>query len=81
MNIVSKFQVLSFYGLGVKVSVCGRLCFEDIFTKHDLINPLISNKAVCRTAPATLGLLVSDIHLVPVWSMDDGDRKRNLLVI
>ena len=30
---------------------------EYIFTNHELMNQLISHKAVCRTAPATLGLL------------------------
>ena len=30
---------------------------KDIFTNHELMNKLISHKAVYRTAPATPGLL------------------------
>ena len=33
-------------------------CLEDIFTKYDLATQFINQKGVCRTAPATPGLLI-----------------------
>ena len=51
MNIVSKFQVPSSYGLGVKVS-------WRFWTKGSL-NELISDGGDCRTASATPGLLIN----------------------
>ena len=51
MRIVSKFQVSSSYGLGLKV-------FWRFWTKRSL-NEWINNEGVCRTALATPGLLIS----------------------
>ena len=39
------------------------MCSEDISTKDQLINQLINAEGVCRTAPATPGLLKKD------WSL------------
>ena len=50
VNILSKLQLSSFNGLGI-------WCFEDLEEKDHWINQLMNDKAVCRTAPATLGLL------------------------
>ena len=37
--------------------------FEDLEEKGNLINEFISDKGVCRKAPATMGLLqISDVH-------------------
>ena len=33
-------------------------CFEDLGEKDELLNELISYGGVCRTAPATPGLLI-----------------------
>ena len=33
-------------------------CLEDIFTKDDSVSDLIYGKGVCRTVPATPGLLI-----------------------
>ena len=52
MNIVSKYQVLSSYGLDVKL-------FQRFWTKGwptQLINESINDKGVCGTPPATWGL-------------------------
>ena len=49
VNILSKFQLSSSYGLGVTVH-------WRYFHKGS-VTDLIINKGVCRTAPATLGLL------------------------
>ena len=51
VKIFKKFQVSSFYGLGVMI-------FEDLVEKADSLTDLISDKVVCRTAPATPGLLI-----------------------
>ena len=50
LNLLSKCQVPSTYGLGVKFS-------EDISTES------VNDKGVCRTAPATLGLLIISVGL------------------
>ena len=50
VNILSKFQLPSSYGLWQY--------FEDLEEKDDWVNELISDKGVCRTAPVTLGLLI-----------------------
>ena len=54
VNILSKFQVPSSYGLGVKI-------FWRYFGKRvtQFINLSINNKGVCRTAPATPGPLIT----------------------
>ena len=55
VNLLSKFQHPSTYGLGVNV-------FWTYFQKgwlSQLINQLISDKGVCRIAPATSGLLMN----------------------
>ena len=52
VNILSKFQLPSSYGLG------GEGFFKDIFRKDELPNELICDKDVCRTSPATLGLII-----------------------
>ena len=49
--------------------------FEDIFTNHDLINYLTSNGGVCRTDPATLGLLKRSSV-----SSHDTDESRKVLI-
>ena len=38
--------------------------FGDIFTKDELRNESISDKGVCRTAPASSGLLMSALGLI-----------------
>ena len=53
MNHLSKFQFPSSYGLGVKM-------FWRYFHKGWL-SQLISDRGVCRTAPATPGLLNNNI--------------------
>ena len=50
VNIVSNFQLPSSNGLGVMI-------FEDLEEKDELVTELMSDEAVCRTAPATPGLL------------------------
>ena len=49
----------------LNLTVWERRSLEDIFTKDpwvsDLINKLMSDKGVCRTAPATQGLLISKL--------------------
>ena len=50
-NIVSEYQVPSSNGLGV-------MMFEDWEEKGQGFNELINNDGVCRTAPATPGLLI-----------------------
>ena len=56
MDILSQFQVPNFNGLGVKV-------FWNIFPKRmfQLLNQLMGDKGVCRTDPATPGLLINII--------------------
>ena len=49
LNIISKFQLLSLYGFGEKV-------FERYFHKL-LVSERLYHKCVCRTIPATPGLL------------------------
>ena len=49
MNLLSKCQLPSCYGLG------------DIFRKDDQLSELMNDKAVCRTALAPRGLLTKDI--------------------
>ena len=54
VDLLSKFQLPSFYGLGVKVF--WRYVHKGSLT--DWLNSFIMNdKGVCRTAPATQGLL------------------------
>ena len=48
VNILSKFQLPSSYGLWY---------FEDLGEKADSLTDFISDKGVCRTAPATHDLL------------------------
>ena len=50
VNILSKFQLPSSYGLGETV-------FKGYFHKESL-SELISNRGVCRTSPATPGPLI-----------------------
>ena len=50
VNILSKCQLSCSYSLRETV-------FEDIFTKNDWLTDSLKYKAVCRTAPATPGLL------------------------
>ena len=73
VNFLSKFQLFSFYGLGFKM-------FWRFWRKGWLTqwtNELMNDEAVCRTAPATPGLLkrvvynfVSDIHSLREWPID-----------
>ena len=51
VNLFSKIQLPSSYGLGVKV--------EDISTKDERLNELMNDKGVYGTAPAILGLLIT----------------------
>ena len=56
VNILSKFQLPSYYSLGQ--------CLEDserIGSPTEWMNQWINDKGVCRTAPATPGLLISKI--------------------
>ena len=54
MNIFSKVQVPSSYSWEWKY-------FEDLEEKDELLNELISDKGVCRTAKATLDLVIISI--------------------
>ena len=53
VNLLSKFQLSSFYGLGVKVF----WIYFNKWWRSQSVNKLINEKGVCRTAPATPGLL------------------------
>ena len=54
MNILSKFELPSSYGLGMKFF----FFFKGKGAGTYRMNQLISDKAVGRTAPATPGLLI-----------------------
>ena len=61
MIIVSNLQVPSSYGLGVKVWVWRFGCEYSELKDHSIdkwMNKLFNHKGVCRTAPATPGLLI-----------------------
>ena len=64
VDIVSKFQVPSSNCL--EIMICWRLSREE---KDDSIDELINDKGVCRTAPATPGLLItqSEVFLWAPW--------------
>ena len=59
VNILLKFQLSSFFGLGV-------MMFQGFEEKVDSINEIINHKGVCRTAPATPCLLNITS---PMWSV------------
>ena len=68
----NKWHLSLFVGLkfsqkfsSLALTVWGRQCFKDIFTKDGLVTQLINllnnDKGVCRTASATSGLLKKDV--------------------
>ena len=62
MNILSNFSSLA-------LTVWDRQCLEDSELKDEVLNKSMSNRDVCRTAPATPGLLnraASILH----WTQD-----------
>ena len=76
MNILSKFQLPSSYGLGK--TVCWRL------GRKGLLNQLISDKGASKTAPATPGLLkigTTSFGTKKVWKKKSYDfiRTQNTL--
>ena len=42
-------------------------CFEDLEEKDDWLTETINDKGVCRTAPATPGLLKSNTLISGLW--------------
>ena len=55
VNILSKCQLPSSYGLGLKI--------EDSEEKSEVENQLMNDNGVCRTAPATTGLFIIQLKL------------------
>ena len=64
VNLLSKYQLPSSYGLGGKVFW--------IFGGKDWHTQLINDVGVCRTAPATLGLLKKDT----IWRLSSLKKGR-----
>ena len=50
-ELLLKISAPSSYGLGGK-------CFEDLEEKDDLLNEIMNDEGVCRTAPSTGSVLV-----------------------
>ena len=57
-------------------------CFEDIFTKDELMIQLINDEGVCRTAPAKLGLVTLDPRfLYKIYHIDRGGGGGRLATV
>ena len=51
----------------IAIMVWDLWCFEDLEEKDESISELISDRGVCRTAPATLGLLKMQCYKFNIW--------------
>ena len=56
VNLLSKFQLSTFYALGVNIFL--------EYVHKAWLNELMSHKGVCRTAPASRGLLITCVYFI-----------------